>query len=108
MADIDAETDPTVVVLNGVPDVGRRGKAAVAGPVVVDCQADVELLHHAVQYPQRIGMWAADDGRQPNVTSVFECASDVRFVVFHRHIAAAQRGDSGVAELGGYRAPLLP
>ena len=90
VAHVDAEADAAVVALHGLPHVVGRGEALVLGAVVVDGQADVELLHHGVEDGHGVGVGAAHDGGKPEVARVLEGAADARGVVLHGDVAAAQ------------------
>src|SRR6059036_3217805 len=74
--DVDAKSYTGIVALNGFPNIIRRWKPLVLGPVIVNRQPDIELLDHPVQNRHRIGMWAANDGRQTYVTRILERGTD--------------------------------
>ena len=83
VADIDAESDARIEILDGFEHVERRREELVLGPVIVDGDADVvfldELLDPIERFRRRV---AGDDDVDAGALAVFELGADVGFVIF--------------------------
>ncbi len=101
VADVDAEADPGVERLDGLPDVEGRRPDLVLGAVVVDRELDVVFLDELVEDRHRLLLGAANDGRDAGVLGVLEGRPDARLVLTHADVAAAQGGDPGILEFLG-------
>jgi hypothetical protein len=91
VAEVDAEADARIHVLDGGEHVEGRGKVLVLGAVVVDGELDVVLLDELFQARKVLVGGRADGDGDARGLEVFELGTDVGVVVLVEGDVAVRR-----------------